>query len=148
LDTLAGCGGQVKAAEAAIDPRNANAPIGIAGRRQLEFQWCFYKTFGPTGKHLAMLKLNCTREGIILRLKVVPGSSRDRIVGELGDVLKVAVTAPPEKGKANKAVVRLLAKALNLAAGQIEVLTGHGSPNKGVLIRGATPEAIQSLAGA
>lgn len=40
-----------------------------------------------------------------LAVKVVPGSSRDQIVGRLGDALKIKVTAPAEKGKANTAVV-------------------------------------------
>ncbi|MGI9178416.1 MAG: DUF167 domain-containing protein, partial [Pirellulales bacterium] len=40
-----------------------------------------------------------------LRVKIVPGSSRNEIVGWLGDALKIKVTAPPEKGKANDAVV-------------------------------------------
>ena len=47
-----------------------------------------------------------------LRVKVVPGSSRDGIVGRLGDALKIKVTAPPKKGKANEAVVELLAAAV------------------------------------
>lgn len=47
-----------------------------------------------------------------LTVKVVPGSSRDQIVGWLGDALKVKVTAPPEKGRANAAVVAILADRL------------------------------------
>jgi hypothetical protein len=39
-----------------------------------------------------------------LRIKVVPGSSRDEVVGWLGDALKIKVTAPPQKGRANEAV--------------------------------------------
>ncbi|MFM7075771.1 MAG: DUF167 domain-containing protein, partial [Planctomycetaceae bacterium] len=49
-----------------------------------------------------------------LEVKVVPGSSRDQIVGWLGDALKIKVTAPPEKGKANERVVELLAGALGI----------------------------------
>jgi uncharacterized protein YggU (UPF0235/DUF167 family) len=51
-----------------------------------------------------------------LTVKVVPGSSRDQIVGGLGDALKIKVTAPPEKGRGNEAVVSLLTEGLELAA--------------------------------
>ena len=50
-----------------------------------------------------------------LKAKVVPGSSRNRIVGWLGDALKINVTAPPEKGKANEAVVELLSMKLGIS---------------------------------
>jgi uncharacterized protein len=63
-----------------------------------------------------------------LSLKVVPGSSRDEIVGWLGDSLKVKVKAPPEKGRANEAVVALLAERLGTDASSIAVVSGHSSP--------------------
>ena len=53
-----------------------------------------------------------------LSVKVVPGASRDRVAGMLGDALKVQVSAPPEAGKANKAVLRVLAEFLNVKNGQ------------------------------
>jgi uncharacterized protein len=74
--------------------------------------------------------------GVRLALKVVPGASRDRIVGLLGDTLKVAVSKPPEGGAANKAVVALLADALKVPARQIEVVKGHTNPRKEVLVTG------------
>ena len=67
-----------------------------------------------------------------LNIKVVPGASRDQIVGWLGDALKIKVTAPPEKGKANEAVVTLLAKTLGVRRDNIEIVSGHGSPAKTV----------------
>lgn len=93
-----------------------------------------------------MLDLTATPEGIILQLKVVPGASRDRIAGELGGALKVTVSAAPEKGKANKAIVKLLARELGVKANQIDVVRGMTSPNKSVLIRNGDERAIRSLA--
>ncbi len=69
-------------------------------------------------------------------MKVVPGASRDEVAGWLGAALKVRVTAPPERGKANAAVEELLAEALGLPRGSVRVVAGHGSPRKSVEIAG------------
>jgi len=79
-----------------------------------------------------------------LSLKVVPGSSRDEIVGWLGDALKVKVTAPPEKGRANEAVVALLAERLGIDTSSIAVVSGYGSPAKVVEVDGMDDEAIRA----
>ena len=84
-----------------------------------------------------------TAEGVTLTLKVVPGAKRDRIVGELGDALKVAVSKPPEDGAANRAVAQLLAAALGVPVAQIAILRGHSSPRKEVLLRGITAAFAQ-----
>jgi uncharacterized protein (TIGR00251 family) len=78
-----------------------------------------------------------------LSLKVVPGSSRDEIVGWLGDSLKVKVKAPPEKGRANEAVIALLADRLGIDASSIAVVSGHGSPAKVVAVEGMDDETIR-----
>jgi hypothetical protein len=78
-----------------------------------------------------------------LSLKVVPGSSRDEVVGWLGDSLKVKVKAPPEKGRANEAVVTLLADRLGIDSSSIAVVSGHGSPAKIVAVEGVDDEVIR-----
>ncbi len=78
----------------------------------------------------------------MLALKVVPGSSRDRVVGPLGERLKVAVRKPPEKGAANKAVCELLAEALGIRPTDVSVLRGETRPEKDVLVRGLTPAEV------
>jgi uncharacterized protein (TIGR00251 family) len=82
-----------------------------------------------------------------LNVEVVPGSSRDQIVGWLGDALKIKVTAPPEKGKANEAVIELLAEALGVSSDDIDVVSGHSSPSKIVAITGMDDEAIKKTFG-
>jgi len=77
-----------------------------------------------------------------LTVKVVPGSSRNQIVGWLGGSLKIKVTAPPEKGRANEAVVALLAKKFGITADHIRIESGHSSPSKVVTIEGMDDEAI------
>jgi len=59
-------------------------------------------------------------------------------MGVLGDALKIAVTAPPEKGKANHAVVEVLARVLRIKRSDIEIIAGHTQPRKTVRIAGLT----------
>jgi len=75
---------------------------------------------------------------LILTIKVVPASSRNSIVGWLGDTLKIRVTAPPERGKANAAVAAILADALGVSSTCIRVATGHTSARKTIEIVGLT----------
>ena len=79
-----------------------------------------------------------------LSLKVVPGSSRDEIVGWLGDSLKVNVKAPPEKGRANEAVIALLSARLGIDASSIAVVSGHASPAKIVEVDAVYDKAIRA----
>ena len=71
-----------------------------------------------------------------LDLKVAPRAARDRISAWMGDVLKVAVTAPPERGKANAAVCALLARALGVPRENVRVVAGATSPRKVVEVDG------------
>jgi uncharacterized protein (TIGR00251 family) len=86
-------------------------------------------------------------EGTILPVRAQPGAKRNEICGEQDGMLKVCVTQSPEKGKANKAVVELLAKSLGLRKSQIELISGETSHQKRFLIYGITPEEFaQKLA--
>jgi len=83
-----------------------------------------------------------------LEIKVVPGASRTEISGWLGEALKVRVSAPPEKGRANAAVIALVSEALGLPAGSARIVSGTGSPRKVVEIRGlAHAEVVRRLSG-
>lgn len=77
-----------------------------------------------------------------LPIKVVPGSSRDSVEGWLGDTLKVRVTAPPERGKANAAVEKLVARVLGLPTGSTRVVAGHTSARKLLEIDGPSEAEI------
>lgn len=81
-----------------------------------------------------MIKI--TKRGLILKLKVQPGASRNEIVGVWLDSLKVRVTAQPEAGKANKACIDLLAKQLGVPKGNIEIVKGHTKREKQINIIG------------
>lgn len=91
--------------------------------------------------------LSQTAEGVEIRMKVVPGASRDRIAGLLGDALKVQVAAAPERGKANAAVVALIAKVLGVASRDVLVIHGQTSPQKVLLVREARVAAVAAALG-
>lgn len=91
-----------------------------------------------------MLELQTTAAGVILNLRVRPGSRKNAIQGEHAGMLKVAVTAAPERGKANAAVIELLAKTLGIARSKIEIVHGHTSSDKRVQISGLDANEVES----
>ncbi|MHC4707818.1 MAG: DUF167 domain-containing protein [Planctomycetota bacterium] len=80
----------------------------------------------------------------LLQVKVVPGSSRNQIAGWLGESLKIRVTANPEKGKANDAVVSLLADTLRIPKQDVTISSGASSPIKIFKISGLSQSEIKS----
>ena len=70
-----------------------------------------------------------------LKLRVVPGSGRPGIVGRYGDAWKVRVTAAPERGRANEAVLVELASVLDVSRQDVDLVAGHSSRDKVVLVR-------------
>jgi uncharacterized protein (TIGR00251 family) len=89
------------------------------------------------------VKIEATGGGVRIWVKVVPGSSRDRIVGELGEALKIAVSKPPAAGAANAAVVALLAAVLELPKNQIQIESGHSQPRKRILVSGISAQDLR-----
>jgi len=71
-----------------------------------------------------------------LRLRVAPGAARSLVVGRHGEAWKLRVDAAPEQGKANEAVVRLLAETLAVAARDVAIVSGHGARDKIVTVAG------------
>lgn len=80
-----------------------------------------------------------------LELKVVPGASRSEVVGWLGESLKVKVAAAPEKGKANKAVVKLLSDQLGVSEKAITIVSGAASQRKVLEIEGIGQHCINDV---
>jgi len=78
-----------------------------------------------------------------LALRVSPGARSSAVVGRHGAAWKIRVSAPPEDGRANAAVVRLLADALGVPARTITVVSGHGARDKLVELAGIAPDEIE-----
>jgi len=85
---------------------------------------------------MARPAITATLEGALLPVRVAPGAHRSGLVGLHGDALKVAVRAPPEKGRANRELIRVLARALGARRGDIEVRFGRGARDKTLLFAG------------
>lgn len=81
------------------------------------------------------LSLHDRGDGVVMAIRVQPGARKAGVVGVHNGAIKVAVTAPPEHGKANAALLRLLADVLGLSRGQLEVIRGVTARDKLVLVR-------------
>jgi len=81
--------------------------------------------------------------GCVLAVKVVPGASRDKVVGVLGDCLKITTAAAPEKGKANAAVTRTLAQSLGVDRRRVELIAGATNPRKEFRILGLSATELR-----
>lgn len=82
---------------------------------------------------------------LLFTVHVRAGCRREGIAGEIDSGLKVEVTAPPIEGKANAAVVKLIAKSLGLPKTAVEIESGEKSKRKRIRVTGATSEDIQRL---
>ena len=77
-----------------------------------------------------------------LRLRVAPGAARAGVVGRHGEAWKLRVAAPAEAGRANDAVVRLLAETLSVPRSSVTLVSGHGARDKIVELAGIDPGEI------
>ena len=89
------------------------------------------------------MRLSATPRGVQFSVRAQPRASRDRIVGPHGEALKVAVSAPPEGGRANEAIVRLLAKTLGVRRSAVRLVGGRASRDKLIEVEGLTLEQLQ-----
>lgn len=82
--------------------------------------------------------------GVRIAIKAVPGARQNQIVGPLGDRLKIRISAPPQGGKANNAICKLLASKLGLKLKDLQVISGATNPEKVVLVAGINFEDAQN----
>jgi uncharacterized protein len=80
-----------------------------------------------------------------VQVRVSPGATRSAVIGRHGDAWKVRVAAAPDRGKANRAVLDLLAETLGLPRAQIELVAGAGARDKVVALRGLEADQADML---
>jgi hypothetical protein len=80
--------------------------------------------------------------GVVFVAKIVPGSSRTGVCGLLNGMLKIKISAAPEKGKANQALVGFLAKKLSVKKNAVSIISGQTNPVKQVQVLGISTETL------
>jgi uncharacterized protein (TIGR00251 family) len=90
-----------------------------------------------------MIAFTENAEGCILPVRAQPGARRPGVLGEQAGALKIAVSAPPEDGRANKALAETLRNVLGLKRSQVELLSGATSRDKWYLIRGMSKAELE-----
>ena len=89
-----------------------------------------------------MIAVTAHAEGSLLPVRAQPGARKTAVLGEQAGALKVAVTAPPEDGRANQALTEALREALGLKRSQVELVSGAKARQKVFLIRGLSPKEL------
>jgi uncharacterized protein (TIGR00251 family) len=91
-----------------------------------------------------MIQLESRPDGVVLPVRAQPGGRVNAIRGEQNGALKVSVTQVAEKGKANRALIEVLAKSLQLRKSQVHLIAGETSSQKRFLVTGIAPSELQT----
>ena len=95
-----------------------------------------------------MIPLREGPDGVSFAVRVQPRARRNAIVGELGDALKIALTAPPVNGRANDGCVEFLAAVFELPRASITIVSGQSSRNKVIRVTGLSVDELKKRPGA
>jgi uncharacterized protein (TIGR00251 family) len=87
-----------------------------------------------------MIPLRDTNSGVSFAVKVQPRAKKNAIIGEVGDALKVSLTAPPVEGKANEACIEFFADLLKVPRSSVTIAAGKAGRNKVIRVAGMSAE--------
>ena len=90
-----------------------------------------------------MIPVRQRDRNISFQIRVHPRAKKDAITGEVGEALKLALTAPPVDGKANEACIIFFAKLLEVPRSSVTIAAGQTSRNKVISVAGLTAEEVQ-----
>ncbi|MGE5111039.1 MAG: DUF167 domain-containing protein [Acidobacteriaceae bacterium] len=90
-----------------------------------------------------MIPVRDGNKGATFAVRVQPRASRNAVAGEIGDALKIVLTAPPVEGKANEACVDFLANLLKVPRSSVTIASGESSRNKVVRIAGLRASEVE-----
>src|SRR5215467_13054507 len=91
-----------------------------------------------------MIPIKESAKGIVFAVKVQPRARQNAIAGVVGDMLKLALTAPPVDGRANQAVIEFLAELLEIPRSSVTITSGETSRSKVVRIAGLSQQAVKA----
>jgi len=95
----------------------------------------------------ASLGIEATSTGVTVKIYVAPRSSSNKVMGVHNGAIKVALTAPPVEGAANKALIEFMAKVLGVPRGAVRITSGETSRHKTVSVAGVgSQDALKKLA--
>jgi len=90
-----------------------------------------------------MIPIRDTPTGATFQVKVHPRAKRNAITGQVGEALKLALTAPPVEGRANQACVEFLAEVLNVPRSSVTIAAGENSRNKLIRVHGLSAAQVE-----
>jgi uncharacterized protein (TIGR00251 family) len=90
-----------------------------------------------------VIPIHSTPAGATFAIKVHPRARKNAITGEVGDALKVSLTAPPVEGKANQACIDFFANLLKVPGSSVSIAAGQNSRNKVVRVAGLTAQQVR-----
>lgn len=89
-----------------------------------------------------MIPIHKTPDGITFSVKAHPRAKKNAITGEVGDALKLSLTAPPINGKANEACIEFFANLLKVPRSSVTIASGHTSRRKVIRVAGVSPQQL------
>jgi uncharacterized protein (TIGR00251 family) len=94
-----------------------------------------------------MLAIHETADGVSFAIKARPRAKNNALTGELGNTLKVSLTAPPVEGRANQACIEFFAKLLKVPKSSVTIASGQTSRNKVIRVAGLTAQQVRERLG-
>ena len=92
---------------------------------------------------MLLIPVRETAGGVSFSVKVHPRARKNAVTGQVGEALKVSLTAPPAEGRANQACIEFLAELLQLPRSSVTIAAGHSSRNKVVHARGLSAAQVE-----
>lgn len=90
-----------------------------------------------------MISIRATSHGVAFAVRVHPRAKKNAITGEVGDALKISLTAPPIEGRANEACIAYVAELLKVPRSSITITSGQSSRNKVIRVAGMSVEELR-----